>query len=252
MPRRPRAPTCPTSPRSGSPTPAYPRADRDFGVLGRAGRNQSHRNRVGRNGRAVQQVLADHPRFVRHRVVQRDGVDVAPVAIQVALSAGGAGSAELQQPGGGLRSDVIEMHLHLGDSELGFRREPRIGYGGEPRIGYGGEPRIGYGGEQRIGYGGQLRVGHAVDFRCGGRGDCLGGVEHGGLRDVAVEASSPSCFWYSGSSVGRSASAWLKLRSRERSSAIPSSTTEARIPATTAWMNSCNDACCAVGTGAAS
>ena len=115
---------------------------------------------IGRNGRAVQQVLADHPRFVRHRVVQRDGVDVAPVAIQVALSAGGAGSAELQQPGGGRRSDVIEMHLHLGDSELGFRGEPRIGYGG------------------------QLRVGHAVDFRCGGRGDCLGGVEHGGLRDV--------------------------------------------------------------------
>ena len=191
---------------------------------------------IGRNGRAVQQVLADHPRFVRHRVVQRVGADVAPVAIQVALSAGGAGSAELQQPGGGLRSDVIEMHLHLGDSELGFRGEPRIGYGGEPRIGYGG----------------QLRVGHAVDFRCGGRGDCLGGVEHGGLRDVAVEASSPSCFWYSGSSVGRSASAWLKLRSRERSSAIPSSTTEAGIPATTAWMNSCNDACCTVGTGAAS
>ena len=90
------------------------------------------------------------------------------MAIEVALPAGGAGPAELQQPGGGLRSDVIEMHLDLGDSELGFRGEPRIGYGGEPRIGYGG----------------QLRVGHAVDFRCGGRGDCLGGVEHGGLRDV--------------------------------------------------------------------
>src|SRR6476659_10871344 len=139
-----------------------------------------------------------------------------------------------------------------GEPRIGYGGEPRIGYGGEPRIGYGGEPRIGYGGEPRIGYGGQLRVGHAVDFRCGGRGDCLGGVEHGGLRDVAVEASSPSCFWYSGSSVGRSASAWLQLRSRERSSAIPSSTTEAGIPATTAWMNSCNDACCTVGTGAAS
>src|SRR6476646_5070249 len=171
MPRRPRASTCRTSPSSGSPTPAYPRADRDFGVLGRAGRNQSHRNRLGRNGRAVQQVLADHPRFVRHRVVQRDGADVAPVAIQVALSAGGAGSAELQQPGGGLRSDVIEMHLHLGDSELGFRGEPRIGYGGEPRIGYGGEPRIGYGGEPRIGYGGEPRIGYGGELRIGYGGE---------------------------------------------------------------------------------
>src|SRR6478736_4575401 len=171
MPRRPRAPTCRTSPRSGSPTPASARADRDFGVLGRAGRNQSHRNRNGRNGRAVQQVLADHPRFVRHRVVQRDGADVAPVAIQVALSAGGAGSAELQQPGGGLRSDVIEMHLHLGDSERGFRGEPRIGYGGEPRIGYGGEPRIGYGGEPRIGYGGEPRIGYGGEPRIGYGGE---------------------------------------------------------------------------------
>ena len=107
---------------------------------------------IGRNGRAVQQVLADHPRFVRHRVVQRDGADVAPVAIQVALPAGGAGPAELQQPGGGLRRDVVEMDLDLGDLQLGFLGEPRIGC--------------------------------AVGLRGGGRGDRLGGVEHRGPRDV--------------------------------------------------------------------
>ncbi len=162
---------------------------------------------------------ADHAGLVGDGVVQRDGADVAPVPVQVALPAGRAGAAQLEQPGGGLGCDVVEVHLDLGDLQLRLGRQlrRRVPVDRYPRRWPARSPR---------------RRRAPRPWRCR---RCWPARR--------VDAAAAGRRW--AVSVG----AWLKLRSRDRSSATPSSTTAARTPATTAWMYSCSDAYCTVGVG---
>ena len=120
--------------------------------------------------------------------------------VQVARPAGRAGPAQLEQPRRGLGRHRVEVHLDLGDLELRLGRQRCIGHSGR-------------------------RSGESV------AAPIASAASSTAARAMnAVLAISPSWRCSSGSSVGRSVTAWLKLRSRERSRATPSSTTDSRMP----------------------
>ena len=76
---------------------------------------------VARGQHAVQVVVADQLGLPAHRIVQRMGARIAPVAVEVVSGARGRGTGQLEQFLAGLQRDLGGQHLGLRHRHRGAR-----------------------------------------------------------------------------------------------------------------------------------